>query len=190
MNWSSIKNIVGASAPLLGTLLGGPAGGVVGGMISSALGVENSPNAIEGILKANPDSATKLKQLELDHKADLERMALDYGKTAISQVNATMRMEVQSDHWWTSSWRPFWGYSAAVAFFAQTGGVTWLLITGGDAALISALGALSVFWSVPLAVLGVTAYGRSTEKIARYTGQEPTSIFGAIAKRIAGKGDN
>ena len=54
--WDNIKELIGTSAPVIGTLLGGPAGGAVGGLISKVLGVDNTPEAIELALMNNPDA--------------------------------------------------------------------------------------------------------------------------------------
>ena len=62
--WDNIKNIIGASAPVLGTLIGGPAGTAVGTLISKTLGVDNTPEAIELALRNNPDALLRIKELE------------------------------------------------------------------------------------------------------------------------------
>ena len=56
----------GNPAPLIGT-------------IASSLGVDSTPEAVEQELsKNNPDTLLKLRQLELDHKVELERITLEY----------------------------------------------------------------------------------------------------------------
>ena len=77
MDWSKVKNIVAKVAPTLGTVLGGPLGGAAGALISSALGVENTPDAIEMELSKNPESLIKLKELEFAHKLRLEEMVME-----------------------------------------------------------------------------------------------------------------
>ena len=62
--WDNIKELIGTSAPVIGTLIGGPVGGAVGGLIGKALGVENTPEAIEAELRNNPDALIRLKELE------------------------------------------------------------------------------------------------------------------------------
>lgn len=75
MNWSSIKETVAKFAPLAGTLLGGPAGPAIGALISSALGSENTPEAVMQSL-ANPESILKLKELESNERKHLLEMQL------------------------------------------------------------------------------------------------------------------
>lgn len=82
--WDNIKELIGASAPAIGTLLGGPAGGAVGGLISKVLGVNNTPEAIELALTNNPDALLKIKELETSKElailqAELENKRIDVG---------------------------------------------------------------------------------------------------------------
>lgn len=75
MGWDSIKSAVGKIAPIAGTLLGGPAGAAVGGLISSALGVDNSPEAVSAAL-GNPDAVIKLRELETNERQHFLQMQL------------------------------------------------------------------------------------------------------------------
>ena len=82
--WDNIKELIGTSAPVIGTLLGGPAGGAVGGLISKVLGVDNTPEAIELALMNNPDALLKIKELETSKElailqAELENKRIDVG---------------------------------------------------------------------------------------------------------------
>ena len=82
--WDNIKELIGTSAPVLGTLLGGPASGAVGGLISKVLGVDNTPEAIELALMNNPDALLKIKELETSKElailqAELENKRIDVG---------------------------------------------------------------------------------------------------------------
>lgn len=82
--WDNIKELIGTSAPVIGTLLGGPAGGAVGGLISKVLRVDNTPEAIELALMNNPDALLKIKELETSKElailqAELERKRIDVG---------------------------------------------------------------------------------------------------------------
>lgn len=76
MNWSDIGNIIGKSAPLVGTLLGGPAGGVVGALVANALGVKNDPDAVNSALANDPDAYAKVVELQLNAKVELERLTV------------------------------------------------------------------------------------------------------------------
>lgn len=80
--WDKVLELVGSAAPVVGTLLGGSAGNAVGELVARALGVENSPEAIEKELKNNPEAYLKLKELEVSKelailKAQLENKVED-----------------------------------------------------------------------------------------------------------------
>ena len=78
-DWSKVKNAVSSVAPILGTAVGGPAGAAVGALISAVLGVgvDSTPEQVYEAIKSDPESALKLRQLELEHRHDLEKMILD-----------------------------------------------------------------------------------------------------------------
>jgi hypothetical protein len=123
MDWQDIKDAVGAAAPLLGTLLGGPAGAAVGTLIASGLGVGNTPSEI-AVALADPNVAVKLKQIEKDRQVELQALLvqaeshrLTQETAALVSVNATMQAEVQSSHWPSYSWRPFCGFVFGTTFF-------------------------------------------------------------------------
>ena len=63
--WDKVLELIGSAAPAVGTLLGGSAGNAVGELVARALGVENSPEAIENELRNNPEAYLKLKELEV-----------------------------------------------------------------------------------------------------------------------------
>lgn len=76
--WNTIKELIGTAAPTVGTLLGGPAGFAAGSLIASALGVEDTPEAIEKELRTNPSALLKLKELESDERIqELKAMNAD-----------------------------------------------------------------------------------------------------------------
>jgi hypothetical protein len=82
MNWKSIAKSVGQAAPLLGAVLAGPAGGAVGSLIASGLGVDGNPESVAAAL-SDPDTLVRLKQIEADHRAELESMAVDLAKAEL-----------------------------------------------------------------------------------------------------------
>lgn len=86
MDWKGLAARISTAAPLLGTLVGGPVGGAVGTaekMIAGALGVRETPEAIEAELLANPDAYLKLKELELNNKVELQRLVLEHERLAL-----------------------------------------------------------------------------------------------------------
>ena len=105
--WDTVKKLLGTAAPLLGTAIGGPAGSIVGTLISSALGVDNTPEAVEQAIKNNPDALVKLKELEFNHKAELEKIALEKAKLEVADTQNYLK-DIQdarknhNDHWMPS----------------------------------------------------------------------------------------
>lgn len=71
MKWSDLSKTIGKFAPLLGTAIGGPAGTAVGAIVASALGVENKPDAVAAAIKADPQMAIKLKEIESKNEESL-----------------------------------------------------------------------------------------------------------------------
>lgn len=71
--WDKVLELIGDAAPIVGTMLGGPAGTAVGGLVAKALGVDNTPEAIEEALKNNPEALVKIKEIEASRElAQLE----------------------------------------------------------------------------------------------------------------------
>jgi len=106
--WENIKAILGNSAPLIGTLIGGPAGAAVGGLVAHALGVENTPVAIERALQNNPDAMVAIKKLESEERISLKQLALQASAIALDERKANLadtqnaRMN-HKDHWMPSA---------------------------------------------------------------------------------------
>lgn len=123
MDWKDIQGDIAAAAPMLGTLVGGPAGAAIGSLVATALGTPNDPAAVQAELKANPDAAVKLRQIESDQATRLQELTvtaennrLVADTAAIASVNTTMQTEAKSDHWPTYTWRPFVGFCFGFAW--------------------------------------------------------------------------
>lgn len=100
MDWSKVANFVKKIAPVLGTAIGGPAGTLAGGAISliaSAFGVEDTenPGAIYNAISSDPDAVVKLRQIELDNKTDLEKIALQRDQAYLVDVQSARTREVE-----------------------------------------------------------------------------------------------
>jgi len=196
MDWSSVKGIVSKAAPLLGTALGGPAGAAIGGLISSALGVDNSPDAVASELKDNPDALLKLKQLQADHQEKLIQLHLDAESSRLSQINQTMRAEAAATDAYVRRWRPTYGYATCLTWVLESAAIVAAIVAasfiypaqadkilGGVTAL---MGALTAMWGIALSVLGVNITSRSQDKQVA-AGQTPgPGLLKALAQRIAG----
>jgi hypothetical protein len=181
MDWKEVGKTLLKAAPLVGGILGGPFGATVGtvaNMAASALGVEATPDAIMAELKNNPEAMLKIKQFETENRTELVRIAAKLEEHRITQdtqrimtVNETMRAESKSEHWPQWSWRPFWGFISALAFLAVCVFVCCLgykAIVGQDSTAIGQIpliiGAFSTLFTIPGAVLGISAWHRGKEK--------------------------
>ena len=74
MDWKEIGSVIGKAAPVLGSVLSGPAGIIVsaaGALVSSKLGCESTPEAVQKVLTTSPDALIKIRQIEADERAKL-----------------------------------------------------------------------------------------------------------------------
>jgi len=182
----SLASTIASFAPMLGGLIGGPGGAVLGKLVASTFGSDTEdPKELERLIKADPQAAIKLREIELSNKVELEKLViaseanrLVSEASKIESVNATMRAEAVSGDVWQRRWRPFWGYISGVAFFVQILAIIYVMIAAPAtaAAVIASLASLQVFWGVPLAILGISAYQRGKEKRTAL-GEQAEPIF-------------
>jgi len=186
--WDNIKDIIGSSAPLIGTLLGGPAGNAVGSLVASALGVENTPEAIEQSLKKNPDALIALKALELEHQVELKNLTFkhaelesDERKFNLGQLHSTMQKELASNDPYVRRWRPTFGYAVCLAWCLVFFGLAYAMVFHPtDAAeLVNSVVALTPLFGFALSILGISIHKRSLDKQVM-SGQTPTGIFQGV----------
>ena len=100
MDWGSIAGTVSKYAPMLGTLVGGPVGGAAGTaikLIANALGVEESPEAVEMELRSNPDALLKLKKLEADHETDLRKLVIQEESIRLADVSDARSRQIEHE---------------------------------------------------------------------------------------------
>lgn len=100
--WDNIKELIGTSAPVIGTLLGGPAGGAVGGLISKVLGVDNTPEAIELALMNNPDAFLKIKELETSKELAILQAELEHKRIDVGSVIDNRKLDNEKDQMFLS----------------------------------------------------------------------------------------
>ncbi|WP_354624855.1 3TM-type holin [Psychromonas sp. MME2] len=194
--WDNIKNIIGSSAPLIGTLIGGPAGAAVGGMVASALGCDNTPEAIEQSLKSNPDALIILKKLELDNQIQLKNLAFkhaelesDERKHALQQQHVTMQAELASHDAYVRRWRPTFGYAMCLAWCLVFFGLTYAMVFHPEKAadLVNSVVALTPLFGIALSVLGISIHKRSLDKQVA-AGIQPVGILQGIKQAIVKTG--
>ena len=145
--WDKIKDVVGSVAPVAGSLLGGPAGGAVGSMLASALGVDNTPDAVADAIKTDPQAAIKIRQIE----AQLEQTRLEVRGQAV-------QAEAKGESWLQRNWRPL-----TMIWFSFLVGAYWF---GYTPEKLSDAAVLSLFGLIKLG-LGGYVIGRSAEKITK-----------------------
>ena len=174
LEWKDIADAVGRTAPLLGTLLGGPAGAAVGALVASALGTGADPDAVAKEIAANPEAALKLREIEARRQIDLQGLAVDWAQAemqaaaqATGSVNSTMQAEAAAEHWPTYSWRPAIGFAVALAVvgsvltvFAAYGAALPNGKSDGLAAMPGILAALAGIIAVVSPILGIASWFR------------------------------
>ncbi|MGL5219590.1 MAG: hypothetical protein ACRC8G_08950 [Plesiomonas shigelloides] len=101
MNWKDLGKQVASAAPVLGAALGGPVGGAAGALIASVFGVENTPDAVDKAIKADPESAIKLRELEQRH---IERLTeLENDRFRIETADVQSARGSHNHHWMPSA---------------------------------------------------------------------------------------
>ena len=183
MDWSDLGKIVTPLAPVLGGILGGPAGSaagsVVGGILGKALGTEPTPDAIAGAMQADPAAAGQVvSQVEADHGASLAEMEA----RMLDTINATMREELKSEHWVAWAWRPVFGLAFAFVW-TMHGTAIGLALWVRDYSVVARIPDLTIFYGVAAAVVGVSAWGRTKEKLAGVAGPLST-IVDVVSKAV------
>jgi len=97
MTWKDVGKAIGKAAPVLGSVVGGPAGGAIGEAISALLGVENKPDKVAEALKTNPEAFVKLKQYEMQHQEELQKLQLENVKTYLQDLQNARARQVEHE---------------------------------------------------------------------------------------------
>ncbi len=108
-----------------------------------------------GAFKADP---TKV----LEFEAAIAQATVAYQQTVITAVNETMRAEADSQHWMQWSWRPCFGFTACGVLVNNYILLPYLKPVG-----IVPIEVPSEVWIMIMAVLGVAAWTRGQENIAK-----------------------
>jgi len=74
----SVKGIIGAVAPTIGTALGGPMGSMASKMVADALGCEPTPKKIEqAVQAATPEQLAELKKIDAEFDIKMKELDVD-----------------------------------------------------------------------------------------------------------------
>lgn len=103
MNWKDIgRQAIQMGAPILGGALGGPAGAAVGAMIANQFGVDDpTPGNIMAAIKADPDAAVKLREVEMRHQERL--IELENDRFRIETADVQDARKTHQHHWMPSA---------------------------------------------------------------------------------------
>lgn len=91
--WDKVKTIVAGIAPILGNAIVPGVGGVAGSILAQALGVENTPDALEAKLQ-NPtaEDIVKIKDAANKHEEELVKVAAENDRAyLVDRQNARQR---------------------------------------------------------------------------------------------------
>ena len=97
MTWKDVGKVVGKVAPVLGTMLGGAPGAAIGGVVASLLGTENDPDKVVEALKTNPDALVKLKEYEMQHKEELQKLQLENLRIYMQDIQNARQRQVEHE---------------------------------------------------------------------------------------------
>jgi hypothetical protein len=159
-------------------------------IVGGALGAVDHP-AAKAAGRALAETAAGLPPEQIAeanrHLEALAALENGFDRDALREVNDSLRAEVASEDPYVRRMRPTFGYVMAASWAAQMGAVAWTVVRAPAeaAAVIEALGALSVVWSVGLSVLGVYVYRRSSEKAAT-TGGAPAGTLERLVRAARG----
>lgn len=195
MNWSDLGETVADAAPLLGSALG-PIGAGVGSVIAAVFGSKNEPDALAQAIKADPQAAAKLREIELNNQAKLQGLVIEANTKRLAEVNKTIRTETQADDKFVRRWRPTFGYCMAFTWVMQilgmVGAIAYAIIAepGEAAVILNALAevnaAMVTMWAVALSVIGVSVYQRSQDKKNKLGLGSTQGLLGSLVNRMSG----
>jgi hypothetical protein len=165
---SPLAAIVGKAAPALGAIIAGPLGGAAVTILAELFGTQDSPDAVTtAIASSDPEIvAARLAEAEARFKAAAEEAI-----TQRAQIDAHVEM-MRLDYgrgWFWGSWRPLAGWiatlwSAAICLVSVRD--IWL----GSYGLLNEAVNLLMIGGPIMALAGIYAYGKSSERKAIATG--------------------
>lgn len=100
------------------------------------------------------------------HVEKMAELDSDEFKTALSEVNQSLRAETASTDAYVRRMRPTFGYIMAFTWAAQMLAIAFVIVETPEKAqtVMTAMSNLDTVWTVGLSVLGIYVYKRSQEK--------------------------
>ena len=92
MDWKDVGRSVAAAAPALGVALGGPAGGAIGSLIATAFGSNATPAAVAQAISSDPESAVRLREVELRHSEVLATLAVQQAEALVQRLAVALML--------------------------------------------------------------------------------------------------
>lgn len=188
MNWIDVAKLIAPLAPTLGSVLGGfipvpgaaIAGQALGNVIARSLGVAPTPEAVAAAVGSTPNdvlierlrAATEEAKAQWPAYAEVEKAQLHLAEVATAEVNATMRLELEHQHWFFTGWRPTagWLFNVFAAVYGALLALAVILYGSGSPSMLAAIKEVQYIAIAHLgalaAIVGVFIIGRSTEKTA------------------------
>lgn len=132
-DWRKVADFIGKAAPVLGTVVGGPIGTAAGGVVSALCGLFGADPADPGDLlakmTADSDAYLKLKEFELAHKTELEKIALERDRLHFQDIADARGREMEIAK--VTGKRDIFQYGlAAVVIFGFIGCIAAVLFAG------------------------------------------------------------
>jgi len=183
-DWKKVASAVGNIAPAIGTVIGGPAGGAVGGAIAiltNALGVEENPDAVMKALQNDPEAYRKIKQAELDHELELQKLVYQTTQAGYQREADIIDSLSEADASGHST-RPKIALELSRAFlfvYIVIGCAMAWAIYSGEMQLSDSWIALTAYLGIPMTVIKMYFGDLKTEK-AIDKGMEPVSFLGGL----------
>lgn len=99
-------------------------------------------------------------------------------RTALTEINRSMRAELASGDAYVRRWRPTFGYAVAFTWVLQVAALVYAIVRhpAEAAKIVEAMAGLGFIWGVALSVLGISVWKRSADK-ARALGDAPAGLL-------------
>ncbi|MCB1592235.1 MAG: ribokinase, partial [Alphaproteobacteria bacterium] len=130
---------------------------ILGGMDNQAAKTASKAlNRVDEALKSGAITPEQLAEANR-HAERMSELEREEYRTAISEVNQSLRAEVATEDKYVRRMRPTFGYLMALTWAAQMFAIAYVIVFDTDKAgvVMAAMGSLSAIWAVGLSVLGI-----------------------------------